>query len=208
MPQMGMGAQMGIGMGGMMAGSMIGGPAGMAVMMASNILPLMAGLKGLGGILPMVTKLAGVLGRLTIPGAVIGSLAFVGKLILDAKNNAEDLGKANRLAFGGTQESFASVGIKNFKTLSDRLKEVNEQIELNKAKAQSAYEAYTKGGPTGITLSITELNEAINDQNALLEDQVAYGEKIKELGGEIFTDHKVLKIEQNDLVNYIETSKN
>jgi TP901 family phage tail tape measure protein len=163
MPQMGMGSQMAIGMGGTMAGSMIGGPAGMAVMAASNILPLMSGLKGIGGVLPMVTKLAGVLGRLTIPGAVIGGAFMLGRALLDLKKNYEDVGKANRLAFGGTQESFASVGITKFKTLSDRLKEVNEQIELNKAKAQSAYEAYTKGGPTGITLSITELNEAIEN---------------------------------------------
>ena len=162
-PQMGMGSQMAIGMGGMMAGSMIGGPAGMAVMAASNILPLMSGLKGIGGVLPMVTKLAGVLGRLTIPGAVIGGAFMLGRALLDLKRNYEDVGKANRLAFGGTQESFASVGITKFKTLSDRLKEVNEQIELNKAKAQSAYEAYTKGGPTGITLSISELNEAIEN---------------------------------------------
>ena len=163
MPQMGMGAQMGIGMGGMMAGSMIGGPAGMGIMLATNMLPMLAGLKGLGGLLPTVTKLAGVLGRLTIPGAFIGALFGVGKVLLDIKKNAEDVGEANRLAFGGTQESFASVGITKFKTLSDRLKEVNEQIELNKAKAQSAYEAYTKGGPTGITLSIAELNEAIEN---------------------------------------------
>ena len=163
MPQMGMGSQMAIGMGGMMAGSMIGGPAGMAVMAASNILPLMSGLKGIGGVLPMITKLAGVLGRLTIPGAVIGGAFMLGRALLDLKKNYEDVGKANRLAFGGTQESFASVGITKFKTLSDRLKEVNEQIELNKAKAQSAYEAYTKGGPTGITLSIAELNEAIEN---------------------------------------------
>jgi TP901 family phage tail tape measure protein len=163
MPQMGMGAQMGIGMGGMMAGSMVGGPAGMGIMLASNILPMMSGLRGLGGLLPTITKLAGVLGKLTIPGAVIGGAFMLGKYLLDIKKNAEDAGKANRLAFGGTQESFASVGITKFKTLSDRMKEVNEQIDLNKAKAQSAYEAYTRGGPTGITLSIKELNEAIEN---------------------------------------------
>ena len=163
MPQMGMGAQMGIGMGGMMAGSMIGGPAGMGIMLASNILPLMSGLKGLGGVLPTVTKLAGVLGKLTIPGAAIGGAFMLGKYLLDLKKNYEDIGKANRLAFGGTQESFASVGITKFKTLSDRIKEVNEQIELNKVKAQSAYEQYTKNGPTGITLSIAELNKAVED---------------------------------------------
>ena len=162
-PQMGMGAQMGIGMGGTMAGSMIGGPAGIGIMVASNLLPLMSGLKGLGGVLPIVTKLAGVLGKLTIPGAVIGGAFMLGKALLDMKKHYEDLGKANRLAFGGTQESFASVGITKFKTLSDRIKEVNEQIELNKVKAQSAYEQYTKNGPTGITLSIAELNKAVED---------------------------------------------
>jgi TP901 family phage tail tape measure protein len=163
MPKMGMGAQMGIGMGGMMAGSMIGGPAGMGIMLASNILPLMSGLKGLGGVLPTVTKLAGVLGKLTIPGAAIGGAFMLGKYLLDLKKNYEDIGKANRLAFGGTQESFASVGITKFKTLSDRIKEVNEQIEINKVRAQSAYEQYTKNGPTGITLSIAELSKAIEN---------------------------------------------
>jgi len=162
-PQMGMGAQMGIGMGGMMVGSMVGGPAGTGIMLASNMLPLISGLKGLGGVLPTVTKLAGVLGKLTIPGAVIGGAFMLGKALLALKKNYEDVGKANRLAFGGTQESFASVGITKFKTLSDRIKEVNEQIELNKVKAQSSYEQYTKNGPTGITLSIAELNKAVEE---------------------------------------------
>jgi TP901 family phage tail tape measure protein len=162
-PQMGMGAQMGIGMGGMMAGSMVGGPAGMGIMLASNILPMMSGLKGLGGVLPTITKLAGVLGRLSIPGAAIGAAFMLGKGLLALKKNYEDVGKANRLAFGGTQASFASVGIIKFKTLSDRIKEVNEQIELNKVKAQSAYEQYTKNGPTGITLSIAELGKAVEN---------------------------------------------
>jgi hypothetical protein len=178
MPQMGMGAQMGIGMGGMMAGSMIGGPAGMGIMLASNILPLMSGLKGLGGVLPMVTKLAGVLGKLTIPGAVIGGAFMLGKALMDLKKHYEDVGKANRLAFGGTQESFASVGITKFKTLSDRIKEVNEQIELNKVKAQSAYEQYTKNGPTGITLSIAELNKAVEDAKKNQTDYIEAFNKI------------------------------
>ena len=163
MPKIGMGASMGIGMGGMVASQMVGGPAGTAIMVASSIasmLPMFGGLsKGIG----IVTKLASVLGKLTIPGALIGSLGLGVKLLLDWKKRAEEAGEANRLAFGGTKESFASVGITKFKTLSDRIKEVNEQIELNKVKAQSAYEQYTKNGPTGITLSIAELNEAIEN---------------------------------------------
>ena len=50
-----------------------------------------------------------------------------------------------------------------YKSLADRLKEVNEQMDLNRAKAQTLYESYTKGGPTGITLSITQLNAAIEN---------------------------------------------
>lgn len=41
-----------------------------------------------------------------------------------------------------------------------------------------------------------------------LKVALAYGEKIKDLGGEIFTEHKVLKIEQDGSYNYIETTKN
>jgi len=41
-----------------------------------------------------------------------------------------------------------------------------------------------------------------------LQVALAYGKKIKELGGEIYTGCKVLKIEQQDSINHIETSKN
>jgi L-2-hydroxyglutarate oxidase len=41
-----------------------------------------------------------------------------------------------------------------------------------------------------------------------LKVALAYGEKIKELGGEIYTGCKVLKIEQQHSINQIETSKN
>ena len=181
-PQMSTGAQMGMSMGGTMAGSMIGGPAGIGIMLASNILPMMSGLKGLGGVLPTITKLAGVLGKLTIPGAVIGGAFMLGKALLDLKKHYEDVGKANRLAFGGTKESFASVGITKFKTLSDRIKEVNEQIELNKVKAQSAYEQYTKNGPTGITLSIAELNKAVENAKKNQTDYIEAFNKIDSSG--------------------------
>jgi L-2-hydroxyglutarate oxidase len=40
-----------------------------------------------------------------------------------------------------------------------------------------------------------------------LKVALAYGEKIKELGGEIYTNCKVLKIEQQGSINQIETSK-
>ncbi len=40
-----------------------------------------------------------------------------------------------------------------------------------------------------------------------LQVALAYGRKIIQLGGAIFLDHKVLEINQKDLINYIETSK-
>jgi (S)-2-hydroxyglutarate dehydrogenase len=40
-----------------------------------------------------------------------------------------------------------------------------------------------------------------------LKVALAYGQKIKKMGGEIFTGHKVLKIDQKGAFNYIETSK-
>jgi hypothetical protein len=182
MPRMGTGASLGIGMGGMAAGSMIGGGAGQAIMIASSMASMMPMFAGLSQGVGIVTKLASVLGKLTIPGAFIGALLGVGKVLLDIKKNAEDAGKANRLAFGGTQESFASVGITKFKTLSDRIKEVNEQIELNKVKAQSAYEQYTKNGPTGITLSIAELNKAVEDAKKNQTDYIEAFNKIDSSG--------------------------
>ena len=174
---MGMGAQIGIGLAGSAAGSMIGGPLGMGIMIASNILPLMSGLsKGVG----LATNLAGILGRLTIPGAVIGTIAILGKLILDAKKRAEELGKANRLAMGGTASSFASVGIKNYKSLTDRFKELNQQMELNKARAQSLYESYTKAGPSGITLTITQLKDAVKNATENQKEYVNAFNRLKE----------------------------
>jgi L-2-hydroxyglutarate oxidase len=41
-----------------------------------------------------------------------------------------------------------------------------------------------------------------------LKVALAYGEKIKNLGGEIYTGCKVLKIEQQNSINHIETTKN
>ena len=158
---MGFGAQMGIGMAGGIAGNLIGGPVGMAVSVASSFLPMLTALKGFTGLLPTITKIASILGRLTIPGLLVSTLGTGIKLLLDWKKRAEDAGKANRLAFGGTTDSFASVGIKNYKTIADRIKDVNEELKLHKAQVLSTYESYAKAGPTGLTLTIKELKEAI-----------------------------------------------
>ena len=172
MQPMGFGAQMGIGLAGGIAGQMIGGPAGMAVSLASNFLPMMAGLRGLGGLIPSITKIATLLGRLTIPGAVIGTLALGTKLLLDWKRRAEEAGKANRLVFGGTETTLAEVGLK-YTTIADKLKSVNEQLELQKAKGREAYAALTQSGVPGLTLTIKELADKIEEAKTKSKETVA-----------------------------------
>lgn len=166
-------SQMGLSMAGSMGGmaigqSMGGGMGSMIGMIAGGFLPsLINKIKTListaGGFLNIVKSIGSFLRAWTLPTLIITTLALTVKKLLDVKKAAEEAGKANRLAFGGTEKSFASVGITKYKSLEDRLKAVNEQIDLNRAKAQSAYDQYTKGGPTGITLSIAELNKAIEN---------------------------------------------
>ena len=168
---MGIGAQMGIGMGGMMAGQAVGGNAGMAIMMASNILPMMTAMKGFGSLIPSVAKVASILGRLTIPGAIIGSLTGVIFLVNKFREDAENAGKVNRAMFGGTKEQLAEVGIQ-YTSISERIKDMNTQLELNKAKIESSYNSFTKSGIPGLTLTIQELKDGIEKAKASAKETV------------------------------------
>ena len=156
------------GQGGALVGSIAGGFLPQLMM---SINAASAGGRGLASIFGTVFK---VLKSLTIPGAIITALAIIGKKALDYKKHLEDVGKANRLAFGGTKDSFASVGINNFKTLGDRIKDINEQLKLHKAQVLSTYEAYTKAGPNGagLTLTIKELRDAIENAKKNQKDYV------------------------------------
>ena len=149
--QMGMGAQIGIGIGGSIAGSMIGGPVGTAVALASNILPFMSGLRGLGGIVPMISKLAGVLGRLTIPGAVIGGAFMLGKFLLDAKRNAEETAKANRQAFGMSADVIQKAGYR----ITDYNANVKKSIEDMTALRERNRMLYESMMQAGIPIKMT-----------------------------------------------------
>ena len=169
--QMGMGAQLGIGMGGAIAGSMIGGPAGTAIMMASNILPMMGALRGFAGLVPSVTKVAGILGRLTVPGAIIGTLVGVISLVNKFRKDAETAGEVNRAMFGGTKEQLAEVGI-SYTSVSERIKAVREELELTKARAESNYQSMTSSGVPGLNLTITQLKEGIKDAKENAKDTV------------------------------------
>ena len=207
-PRMSGPAQMGVGLGGMMAGQMVGGSAGMAIMMASNILPMLSGLKMVGGFLPTIKALAGILGRLTIPGAVIGGLFMVGKLINDARIRATELGEVNRAMFGGTEKTLAEVGIR-YKSMSDRLKEVNQQLELSKAKAQSAFESRTSAGG-GLSLTIAQLKEGIKLAKANKKETVglfdnAASSRVNELAASLKAQYVALGMSAKDATNEIYT---
>jgi len=171
---LGMAGSMGGGsLGGLLGGqtgAMIGSMAGYAL--PSLITKLMSAAKTAGGFMSIVKNIGMFLKAWSIPGAVLTVLGLGVKKLLDLKKAAEDAGKANRLAFGGTEDSFAAVGIKNYTTISDRIKDVNEQLELHRAQVRSTYESYTKAGPTGLTLTIKELKEAIENAKENQKDYV------------------------------------
>jgi archaellum component FlaC len=168
---MGLPAQLGIGMAGGIAGSMVGGNTGTAIMMASNILPMMTAMKGFSGLLPSIKAISTILGRLTIPGALIGSVVGVIALVNKFRKDAEDAGKVNRAMFGGTKEQLAEVGIQ-YTSISDRIKDINTQLELNKAKIESSYNSFTKSGIPGLTLTIQQLKEGIEKAKTSAKETV------------------------------------
>jgi TP901 family phage tail tape measure protein len=179
---MSMGMSMGVGIAGSMVGGSVGqslggGTGAMIGNMAGFMLPqLLSGItrsiKGAGGLVKTIMSLGKILKSLTIPGAIVTVLGLLVKKTLDYKKNLEDVGKANRLAFGGTKESFASVGINNFETVAEKIKDVNAALELHKAKVLSTFESYTAAGPTGLTLTIKELREAIEKAKTSQKDYV------------------------------------
>jgi TP901 family phage tail tape measure protein len=181
------------------AGSMVGGGAGNAMMfggllmqfapMLSKMTSAANGIKDMNTLLTKMssvgTKAVTAIGNAFkfLKGPIGGPLAIgiaLTAVFLKLKQRATEFGAANRLAFGGTDKSFASVGITKYKTLEDRIKAVNDQMELNRAKAQSLYNSYTKAGPTGITLSIEQLNSAIENAKKNQKDYVEGFNKIND----------------------------
>ena len=153
----GMKAQ-GLGMAAMIGGPMIGqamgGNTGMMIGM---------GLGQVASMLPFVMKGALTLSKIikfTGYGALIASVVAAGKYLLDLKKKYEDVGKANRLAFGGNETTLGEAGLSGkYKTLSSRLKDINDQLDLQRAKASASYDANTKTGINGLTLTIKQLRE-------------------------------------------------
>ena len=107
-----------------MAGSIGGGAVGYKYGgMMGSIVGSTVG--GMAMFLPQLISAAKVAGNLSkilrfmaIGTGVIATITLIVNLLLKWKKSAEEAGRANRLAFGGTKESFASVGIKNYTTMS------------------------------------------------------------------------------------------
>jgi TP901 family phage tail tape measure protein len=196
----GMGTAM-TGMGLMMGGSMVPGMvgqgmtfAGMAMQMAPMLKMMTPMIKGMGTFAGMLSKartaatalftvLKTGLSIITGPIGLI-SLAIGGaiSLFLKLKKDATDAGEVNRATFGLTGTALEEVGIK-YKTVGQRIKEVNQQLELNKAKVEASYQTYTKSGVAGLDITLKALNDGI--ANAKKEDTESVGLFDKAKSGQV-----------------------
>jgi TP901 family phage tail tape measure protein len=179
------------GMAMMMGGSQMPGMAGSAMTFAGLAMqmspmlkmmkPLVSGMGTFAGILAKVRTvgmatftalrigLAALLGPVGLISAAIGGVIA---LFLKMKKDATDAGEVNRATYGLTGTALEEVGIK-YKTVSERIKEVNQQLELNRAKVKSSYEAYTKSGVAGLDITLKALKEGI--ASAKKEDKESVG---------------------------------
>jgi TP901 family phage tail tape measure protein len=174
-----------------MAGQMIGGSTGNVAMMgglAMQLSPMLGMLKGINAsaisfasILAKVrtvgvgafTALRGALTFLTGPvGLTITAVTGLTALFLKMKDNATKAGEVNRAMMGGTKSSLKEVGI-SYTSIADKIKAVNEQLELNRARVKSSYQAFAKSGVPGLDLTLQQLNEGV--KAAKKEDKESVG---------------------------------
>jgi archaellum component FlaC len=92
-------------------------------------------------------------------------------IFMKLKDIATKRGEVNRALFGGTKEQLAEVGIQ-YTSISDRIKDINTQLELNKAKIESSYNSFTKSGIPGLTLTIQQLKEGIEKAKTSAKETV------------------------------------
>jgi hypothetical protein len=203
-------AGMGIGMGMQMAGGAMGGSMGQALQMAS-IIPMIApqmlggipgmltkitgGLKGVGGMAGLAGKAIGFAFRLgpllAITTAVTGIVLAFKKLKEEQKQNKIEA--TNSIAI--TEKSAAEAGIK-YNNLSDKLKLVNEQLELVRAKGSNAYAALNSAGIQGLTLTIAELRDGIKNAKENAKELVGTFSDI-DVSGDSAKQAKVTEIATN-----------
>jgi TP901 family phage tail tape measure protein len=195
------------------AGSMFGPMGGMAGSIIGGFLPdiivkIANMTKAAGGFANVALKVGKFLKAWSIPAVIVTVLALAGKKLWDMHKAAEALGKANRLAFGGTKESFASVGIKNYTTISDRIKEINKELDLNRAKVASSYSSFTKTGTSGVTLTVKQLDDAIKNAKKNQKDYVEGfnsidGSRVEEYAANLKAQFLAMGLSAQDASNQI-----
>jgi TP901 family phage tail tape measure protein len=162
---------MGTWMGGSIAGGAIGGALGGATgtMVGSLALPMgimaisTASQKAAAAGTTLMSVLAGSAGAAAPFIAIAAAIAAVGFAAYKYKQRIEDIGQANRAVFGASDKALKEVGL-TYKSNTDRLKELNEQLAINRASGLAAYKQNTKvGGAIGLNLSIDQLQKGIED---------------------------------------------
>ena len=224
-PNSGMASSM-AGMAMMMGGSQMPGMAGQAMTfggMAMQMAPMLQMMgpmvKGMGSFAGILSKVK-IIGTATFTALRIGMAALLGPvglasmaiggvvaLFLKLKKDATEAGEVNRATFGLTKTGLEEVGIK-YKTVSERIKEVNEQLELNRARVTASYEAYTKSGVSGLDLTLKQLKEGVS--NAKKEDKESVGlfdkadpKKVNQLAASMKAQYVALGMSVQEATNQI-----
>lgn len=170
---MGQGGQMGMMMGGQMAGMAImqkNQGLGMGVMIGSSILPMLGpkiasgasavsnGVKGAYAAFKAGSSVAkvfvNVLTKMKFAGP-IGAIITLGDAVWRLKKHLDQVHQNTQLTFGMTQKGAEQAGIKYF-NLAETMKLVAER---QKAMFASAKGAYKGSSVPGLTLSVTELKK-------------------------------------------------
>jgi len=168
---LGLPGQMGLIMGGSAIGQSIGGSMGTAITAASTILPMLPFQK----ILPLITradksvgklthaltlagKAAGLLTRMLPGAAVIGAIYLAVKAYQSWTKQIADTRREHVMLNGITEKGAKEAGI-SYKNVGNSIKDVREQLKLQKEAGLSAYDAMTPSGVQGLTLTITQLKE-------------------------------------------------
>jgi len=168
---LGMGTQMGIMMGGSMLGQSIGGGVGTAITAASTILPMLPFQK----IIPLISradksvglfthglglagKAAGLLTRMLPGAAAITTLLLLYKGVKMWQKSLEDTRREHIMLNGITEKGAKEAGI-GYKNIGNSIKDVRDQLKLQKEAGLSAYDSMTPSGVGGLTLTIAQLKE-------------------------------------------------
>jgi TP901 family phage tail tape measure protein len=166
-----MGAQMGIMMGGSMVGQQVGGNTGMAITTAANILPWLpfqkilpllksanTGAGALKNALTLAGKAAGLLTRMLPGAAVVGTLFALYKGYQMWQKQIADTRREHVMLNGITEKGAKEAGI-GYKNIGNSIKDVRDQLKLQKEAGLSAYDSMTPSGVGGLTLTIAQLKE-------------------------------------------------